>query len=132
MGGLRNRSAGLGERTGTWGAERPSTRSPCASPPACKFNGALTAWRPETGGANRSGSERASAPVAFYLGLGMSWRYGWLPVTFLPGMVVYADSTAGTTGPQLLYADVGAANLRAYVQGSDDIGARGAEQLSAP
>ena len=38
------------------------------------------------------------------------------------GTVVYADSTAGSTGPQLLYQAIGASNLRAYVQGSDDAG----------
>ena len=54
--------------------------------------------------------------------VGTSGRYGWLSVTFLPGIVVYADSTAGTTGPQLLYAAIGAGNLRAYVQGTDDVG----------
>jgi hypothetical protein len=37
-------------------------------------------------------------------------------------MVVYADSTAGTTGPQLLYAAIGGGNLRAYNQGTDDVG----------
>jgi hypothetical protein len=29
-------------------------------------------------------------------------------------MVVYADSTAGTAGPQLLYQAIGAGNLRVY------------------
>ena len=32
-----------------------------------------------------------------------SGRYGWPPVKILPGQVVYADSSAGSTGPQLLY-----------------------------
>jgi hypothetical protein len=41
--------------------------------------------------------------------------------TFLPGMVIYADSSAGSTGPQL-YTAIGAGNLRAYVQGQDDRG----------
>ena len=36
--------------------------------------------------------------------------------------MVYADSTAGSTGPQLLYQAIGASNLRAYVQGQDDVG----------
>jgi len=39
--------------------------------------------------------------------------------------VVFADSSAGTTGPQLLYVAIGAANLRAYVQGQDDVGREG-------
>jgi hypothetical protein len=29
-------------------------------------------------------------------------------------MVIYADSSAGTTAPQLLYQAIGAGNLRAY------------------
>ena len=28
---------------------------------------------------------------------GTSGKYGWLPVTFLPGMVIMADKAAGTT-----------------------------------
>ena len=65
---------------------------------------------------------RDFAPWGVKPRVGTSGRYGWLPVTFLPGMVVYADSTAGTTGPQLLYVAIGAGNLRAYVQGTDDVG----------
>jgi hypothetical protein len=42
--------------------------------------------------------------------------------TFVKGTVIYADSTVGTTGPQNLYAAIGAANLRPYVQGQDDVG----------
>lgn|GEM_PF-2338967 len=43
-------------------------------------------------------------------------------MTLLRGMVIYADSSAGTTGPQLLYAAIGSGNLRAWVQGQDDRG----------
>jgi hypothetical protein len=50
---------------------------------------------------------------------GSGGLYGWLPATSLPGTVIYADSTAGTTGPQLLYSAIGAGNLRAWVQGQD-------------
>jgi hypothetical protein len=40
--------------------------------------------------------------------------------------VIYADSAAGfATGPQLLYQAIGSSNLRAYVQGSDDVGHAG-------
>ena len=53
---------------------------------------------------------------------GTGGKSGWLPVTFLPGMVVYADSSAGTTGPQLLYQAIGAGNLRAFVDGQDSVG----------
>lgn len=42
--------------------------------------------------------------------------------TFVAGQVIMADSSAGSTGPQLLYQAIGAGNLRAYVQGQDDVG----------
>jgi hypothetical protein len=40
---------------------------------------------------------------------------------FDPGTVIVADSSAGSTGPQLLYQMIGGGNLRAYVQGQDDV-----------
>jgi len=46
-------------------------------------------------------------------------------VTFVPGQVIYADSTgtnAACNGPQALYQAIGSANLRPYVQGQDDVG----------
>jgi hypothetical protein len=42
----------------------------------------------ERTGANRS----AHAPVALSQGLGTSWRYGWLPLTFLSGTAIVLDS----------------------------------------
>jgi hypothetical protein len=39
----------------------------------------------------------------------------------LPGQVVWADSTAGSTGPQLLYQAIGAGNLRAWAD-TDAVG----------
>jgi hypothetical protein len=43
--------------------------------------------------------------------------------TFPEGTVIYADSVAGTDfGSKLLYQAIGAGNLRAYVQGQDDVG----------
>jgi hypothetical protein len=46
-----------------------------------------------------------------------------MPLTFLAGTVMYADSVAGTdTGAKLLYQAITAANLRPYVQGQDDRG----------
>jgi hypothetical protein len=36
--------------------------------------------------------------------------------------VIIADSSAGSTGPQLLYQAIGASNLRAYIPGQDDVG----------
>jgi hypothetical protein len=50
-----------------------------------------------------------------------AWAEGF-PVLLLKGQTIYADSTAGSTGPQLLYQAIGAANLRAYVVGQDDVG----------
>jgi len=48
-----------------------------------------------------------------------------MPLTLLAGTVIVADSTAGfANGAQLLYQAIGAANLRAYVQGQDDAGIR--------
>jgi hypothetical protein len=41
-----------------------------------------------------------------------------LRAMFLPGQVIWADSTS----PQLLYQAIGEGNLRAYVQGQDDVG----------
>lgn len=75
----------------------------------------VVAGEPGTGGASGFGG----APT----GAQSSGKFGWLPVTFLPGQVIYADSAAGvTTGPQILYQAIGASNLRAYVQGQDDVG----------
>lgn len=55
---------------------------------------------------------------------GTSWSELW-PVTFLRGQVIWADSSAGSTGPQLLYQAIGAGNLRAYVDGQDSPGRDG-------
>lgn len=44
------------------------------------------------------------------------------PQVIPAGTVLWADSSAGSTGPQLLYQAIGAGNLRAYVQGQDDVG----------
>ena len=55
----------------------------------------------------------------------------WAPLaayTFHPGEVIYADDTApGTTptGPQVLYQAIGAASLRAFVDGQDNVGHAG-------
>jgi hypothetical protein len=39
-------------------------------------------------------------------------------------MVVVADSSAGSTGPQLLYQAIGSGNLRSFVDGQDTVGMR--------
>ena len=44
------------------------------------------------------------------------------PQVIPAGTVILADSTAGSTGPQLLYQAIGASSLRAYVQGQVDVG----------
>jgi hypothetical protein len=79
----------------------------------------LVTGEPGTGGPAGSGNIGTVAP-------GTSGKYGWLPVTFQPGMVVVADSSAGTTGPQLLlYQAIGSGNLRAFVDGQDTVGHAG-------
>jgi hypothetical protein len=55
---------------------------------------------------------------------GTGGKYSWLPAAFLPGMVVYADSSPGTA-PALLYQAIGASNLRAFVQVQGDVGHAG-------
>jgi hypothetical protein len=57
--------------------------------------------------------------------LGSEGKYGLpgMPLRFLAGTTIYADSATGSaTGAQLLYQAIGAANLRPYVQGQDDMG----------
>jgi len=75
----------------------------------------MVAGEPGTGGAAGFGNVGTLAP-------GTSGKYGWLPLAFRPGDVIYADSSAGSTGLQLLYQAIGAGNLRAYVPGQDAVG----------
>jgi hypothetical protein len=75
----------------------------------------VVAGEPGTGGPSGYGNTSTVSP-------GTGGKYGWLPVSFQPGMVIYADSSAGTTGPQLLYQAIGAGNLRAFVDGQDNVG----------
>jgi hypothetical protein len=75
---------------------------------------ALVAGEPGTGAQAGFGSAATVAP-------GTSGKFGLLPATFLPGQVVWADSTVGSTGPQLLYAAIGSSNLRAYAD-TDAVG----------
>lgn len=53
---------------------------------------------------------------------GTSGKYGWLPLVFTPGTVLYADSTAGSDGAQLLYQAIGSSNLMAFRDGTDAVG----------
>src|SRR5258708_4678201 len=75
----------------------------------------LVAGQPGTGAPAGFGNVGTVAP-------GTGGQSGSLPPAPRPGMVIYADSSAGTTGPQLLYQAIGAAQLRPYVQGQDDRG----------
>lgn len=75
----------------------------------------VVAGEPGTGGPSGYGNVGTVAP-------GTSGKYGWLPLVFQPGMVIYADSSGGINGPALLYQAIGAGNLRAYVPGQDDVG----------
>jgi hypothetical protein len=52
---------------------------------------------------------------------GTAWAELW-GVTFRRADVIVADSSAGTTSSQLLYAAVGSTNLRPAVAGTDDVG----------
>lgn len=76
----------------------------------------LVAGEPGTGGAAGFGNfGTLAAPTAA--------KFGWLAATYQEGVVVYADSAAGvTTGAQLLYQAIGAGNLRAFVDGQDNVG----------
>lgn len=81
----------------------------------------MVAGEPGTGGAAGFGSTATIAPAA-----GSSGKYGWLPLVFQPDTVIYADSAAGTdTGPKLLYQAIGSGNLRAFVDGQDNVGHAG-------
>jgi hypothetical protein len=59
-------------------------------------------------------------------GITLQWSAAGSPVTFIRGQVILADSAATSTptGAMQLYTALQAAgaNLRAYVQGSDDVG----------
>lgn len=78
----------------------------------------VTAGEPGTGGAAGYGSTATVAP-------GTSGKYELWSPQIQPGTVVYADPSAGTTGPQLLYQAIGSGNLRAWVDGQDDVGHAG-------
>ena len=75
----------------------------------------MVAGEPGTAGAAGYGNTSTVSP-------GTSGKYGYLPSSFDIGMVIYADSSAGTGAAQLLYQAIGAGNLRNYVQGQDDVG----------
>lgn len=73
---------------------------------------AVTAGEPGTGGAAGYGNAATVTP-------GTSGKYELWSPQIQAGTVIYADSTAGSTGPQLLYQAIGAGNLRPWVDGQD-------------
>ena len=73
----------------------------------------------------------AGTPVAISNGFGVEswagptgppqqWAAG-MPVTFIEGTAMIADTSGGTSAACPLYAAIGAGNLRPYVQDQDDV-----------
>ena len=77
---------------------------------------AVVAGEPGTGGAAGFGNSAYTDAAG---------HWGSSGATFLAGTTIYADSGGGSTGPEKLYTAIGAGNLRAYVQGTDDVGHAG-------
>jgi hypothetical protein len=79
---------------------------------------AVVAGEPATGGPAGFGNSATIIPAA-----GSQGKYGLWPMTILAGTAIWADPAAGfATGAQLLYQAIGVGNLRAYTQGTDDVG----------
>jgi hypothetical protein len=79
---------------------------------------AVVAGEPGTGGPSGFGNSATIVPAA-----GSEGKYGLWPMTLLAGTPIWADSAAGfATAAQLLYQAIGASSLRAYTQGTDDVG----------
>lgn len=74
----------------------------------------VVAGEPGTGGPAGFGNTGTVAP-------GTGGKYGYLPQTMLPGQIIWADSSAGTTAPQLLYQALGG-SITAYRDGTDTVG----------
>jgi hypothetical protein len=75
----------------------------------------VVAGEPGTGGAAGYGNAATLATAT-------AGKFGLWNMTLLPGTVIYADSAGGTTGPSMLYQAIGAGNLRAFVDGQDNVG----------
>jgi hypothetical protein len=73
---------------------------------------AIVAGEPGTGGAAGFGNTAGTDAAGHWGTTGCTWQ---------AGTVIYADS-GGTGGAGALYTAIGAGNLRAYVQGQDDVG----------
>jgi hypothetical protein len=75
----------------------------------------LVAGEPGTGAPAGPGNAATAASAT-------SGKFGLWGMTLLKGTAVYADSAAGSSGPQLLYQAIGAGNLRAFADGTDNVG----------
>ena len=75
----------------------------------------MSAQLPQSGASSQVAAVSNPAPPGGQLGT--------IPqFTFLAGTAIYADSSGGTNGPSQLYTAIGAGNLRAFVDGNDDVG----------
>ena len=99
--GIKAESRERARTRGRTGLPAPACASP-RSPARYQFNCTFAGWHPEIRGANRSGRERASRAAiprnSATVSPGTSGKYGWRPVTLLPGTVACADAAAGTPG----------------------------------
>jgi hypothetical protein len=78
---------------------------------------AAVAGEPGTGGPAGFGSSATIVPA-----VGSEGKFGLWPMTLLAGTAIYADATAGfATGAQLLYQAIGAGNLAAWRDGTDNV-----------
>jgi hypothetical protein len=64
--------------------------------------------------------EPGTGGAAGFGNVGISAGYGAFPQTIVPGQVIEFDPA--TTAGAALQTAIGAGNLRAYVQGTDDVG----------
>ena len=81
---------------------------------------AVVAGEPGTGGPAGFGNSATIVAAAGSVG-----KFGLpgMPLTLLAGTPIWADSAAGfDSGAKLLYTAIGSANLRAFTQGTDDVG----------
>jgi hypothetical protein len=83
----------------------------------------LTATVTLTGDALTAGS--TGVPNGSASGTAAVGNWDLAGATFPKGTTIWADSAGGATGPGALYTAIGAGNLRAYVQGQDDVGHAG-------
>jgi hypothetical protein len=69
---------------------------------------------PQSGAGGTAGVSGTAPPAG---------QSGTIPqYTFISGTAIYADSSGGTNGACQLYNAIGAGNLRAFVDGQDDVG----------